>query len=156
MAGGDPEHLLPTLRSRVQRVRIAVPEATQALLWLNAQGVSQASRALAVTGGSPLAALALHEAGLGEAALEDLPRAVARSDAQTLLGKPLPMVIDLLQRETTTQWRTRRAPSRFSSTPRACPPEPHCPGSSTGSVNCCASRATTNTLGMRRCWWRRL
>lgn len=98
MAGGDPEHLLPTLRSRVQRVRVAVPEARQALAWMNAQGVSQASRALAVTGGSPLAALALHEAGLGEAALEELPRAVVRSDAQTLLGKPLPMVIDLLQR----------------------------------------------------------
>jgi DNA polymerase-3 subunit delta' len=60
--------------------------------------VSQASRALAVAGGSPLAALALHAAGLDERALDDLPRAVARSDAQALLGKPLPMVIDLLQR----------------------------------------------------------
>jgi len=98
MAGGDPEHLLPTLRSRVQRVRIAAPEAVQALAWLSAQGVAQAGRALAVAGGSPLAALTLHEAGLDETALDDLPRAVARSDAQALLGKPLPMVIDLLQR----------------------------------------------------------
>jgi DNA polymerase-3 subunit delta' len=98
MAGGDPEHLLPTLRSRVQRVRIAAPEAAQALAWLSTQGVAQAGRALAVAGGSPLAALALHEAGLDETALDDLPRAVARSDAQALLGKPLPMVIDLLQR----------------------------------------------------------
>jgi DNA polymerase-3 subunit delta' len=98
MAGGDPEHLLPTLRSRVQRVRIAAPEAPQALAWLNAQGISQASRALAVAGGSPLAALALHEAGLDEAVLDGLPRAVARGDAQALLGKPLPLVIDLLQR----------------------------------------------------------
>jgi DNA polymerase-3 subunit delta' len=98
MAGGDPEHLLPTLRSRVQRVRIAAPAAAQVLAWLNAQGVAQASRALAVAGDSPLAALALHEAGLDEQVLDDLPRAVARGDAQTLLGKPLPMVIDLLQR----------------------------------------------------------
>jgi len=98
MAGGDPEHLLPTLRSRVQRLRIAVPGPLQALSWLQAQGVSQADRALAVAGGSPLAALALHEEGLDEAALDGLPRDVARGDAQALLGKPLPMVIDLLQR----------------------------------------------------------
>jgi DNA polymerase-3 subunit delta' len=68
------------------------------LAWLSTQGVAHAGRALAVAGGSPLAALALHEAGLDESALDGLPRAVARSDAQTLLGKPLPMVIDLLQR----------------------------------------------------------
>jgi len=98
LAGGDPEHLLPTLRSRVQRVRIGSPEAPQALAWLSEQGVSQASRALAVAGGSPLAALALHEAGLDEQVLDGLPAAVARGDAQALLGKPLPMVIDLLQR----------------------------------------------------------
>lgn len=98
MAGGDPEHLLPTLRSRVQRLHIAGPGPAQALSWLQAQGVSQASRALAVAGGSPLAALAMHEEGLDEATLDDLPQAVARGDALTLLGKPLPMVIDLLQR----------------------------------------------------------
>ena len=98
LAGGDPEQLLPTLRSRVQRLPISAPEAAQALAWLNAQGVPQANRALAVAGGSPLAALALHEAGLDEQTLERLPAAVARGDAQTLLGKPLPMVIALLQR----------------------------------------------------------
>jgi len=98
LAGGDPQHLLPTVRSRVQRLRIAAPAAAQALSWLGTQGLPQAARALAVAGGSPLAALALHEAGLDERVLDDLPRAVARGDAQTLLGKPLPMVIDLLQR----------------------------------------------------------
>ena len=98
MAGGDPDHLLPTLRSRVQRVRIATPEASQALAWLDTQGVSQANRALSVAGGSPLAALALHELGFDEPALDGLALAVARGDAQALLGKPLPVVIDLLQR----------------------------------------------------------
>ena len=98
LAGGDPQHLLPTVRSRVQRLRIAAPAAAQALSWLGTQGLPQAARALAVAGGSPLAALALHEAGLDERVLDDLPRAVARGDAQALLGKPLPMVIDLLQR----------------------------------------------------------
>jgi len=98
LAGGDPEHLLPTLRSRLQRLRVDAPSVEQAAAWLQTQGVSQADRALAVAGGSPLAALALHEAGLDEHALEVLPRAVARGDAQVLLGKPLPTVIDLLQR----------------------------------------------------------
>ena len=98
LAGGDPQRLLPTLRSRVQRVRMAAPEPVQAVTWLQARGVPRTTRALAVRSGSPLAALALHEAGLDEDSLEDLPRAVARGDAQAVLGKPLPLVIDLLQR----------------------------------------------------------
>jgi DNA polymerase III subunit delta' len=98
MAGGDPDHLLPTLRSRVQRLRVATPGPTRALSWLKEQGVSQAGRALAVAAGSPLTALALHAEGLDERMLDDLPRAVARGDARALLGKPLPLVIDLLQR----------------------------------------------------------
>jgi DNA polymerase-3 subunit delta' len=98
MTASDPEHLLPTLRSRVQRVRVNVPPTAQALAWLAAQGSAEAVRALAVTGGSPLAALALHEAGLDDAALDALPRAVAGGDAQALLGKPVAMVLDLLQR----------------------------------------------------------
>ena len=98
LAGGDPQRLLPTLRSRVQRVRMANPTATQALDWLATQGVAHASRLLAVAGGSPLSALSLHEAGLDDATLDELPRAVARGDAHSLLGKPLPLVLDLLLR----------------------------------------------------------
>ena len=67
MAGSDPEHLLPTLRSRVQRLRLDAPPAAQALTWLAEEGASQAVRALTVAGGSPLAALALHEGGLEDA-----------------------------------------------------------------------------------------
>jgi DNA polymerase-3 subunit delta' len=98
MAGGDPEHLLPTLRSRVQRLPLRTPEPGRTLSWLQAQGVAKAVRALAVAGGSPLAALALHAAGLDERVLDDLPSAIARGDAQALLGQPLPLVIDLLQK----------------------------------------------------------
>jgi len=98
MAGGDPERLLPTLRSRMQRLRLPAPGREEALAWLEGQGASQAGRALAVAGGGPLAALALHEAGFDERSLDDLPRALARGDAQPLLGHPVPMVIDLLQR----------------------------------------------------------
>jgi len=98
MAGSDPELLLPTLRSRMQRLRLAPPSVALALQWLESQGAPQTRRALAVTGGSPLAALALHELGLDDAALEELPRWVAKGDSSVLLGKPLPSVIDLLLR----------------------------------------------------------
>ena len=35
----DPEHLLPTVRSRCQRLRIQLPPAEQARAWLQAQGL---------------------------------------------------------------------------------------------------------------------
>ena len=98
LAGGDPQRLLPTLRSRVQRVRMPTPDAAQSLTWLRGQGVAQADRMLAVSSGSPLSALSLHEAGFDDAALDELPHAVACGDAQPLLGKPVPLVVDLLQR----------------------------------------------------------
>jgi len=98
MAGGDPERLLPTIRSRVQGLAVQLPDATTALAWLKTHGVPGGERALAVAGGSPLAAQALVEAGISEDDLQALPRAVAQGDAQRLLGKPLPLVIDLLLR----------------------------------------------------------
>jgi DNA polymerase-3 subunit delta' len=98
MAGGDPERLLPTIRSRVQCLALQLPEAATALAWLKAQGVAGGERALAVAGGSPLAAQTLIDAGVSEDDLQTLPRAVASGDAQALLGKPLPLVIDLLLR----------------------------------------------------------
>jgi len=98
MAGSDPQRLLPTLRSRMQRLRVTAPDTAHALAWLNAHGAPLASRALAVSGGSPLAALTLHDSGLDDNVLDELPRAVAQGNAQPLLGKPVPLVIDLLQR----------------------------------------------------------
>lgn len=98
MGGSDPERLLPTLRSRVQRLALQPPDAPSALAWLKSQGVTAGELVLAVAGGSPLAALALLEAGLSEEDLHALPRAVSRGDAQHLVGKPLPLVIDLLLR----------------------------------------------------------
>jgi DNA polymerase-3 subunit delta' len=98
LAGGDPERLLPTIRSRVQRLALKSPDSATALAWLQAQGATAGAPTLAVAGGSPLAAQALLDAGFAERDLLSLPRAVARGDAQGLVGKPLPMVIDLLLR----------------------------------------------------------
>lgn len=98
MAGGDPERLLPTIRSRLQRLALRAPDRVQGLAWLESLGVRGGERALAVAGGSPLAAMAWLDAGFDAALLDALPRAVSRGDAQSLSGKPLPLVIDLLQR----------------------------------------------------------
>ncbi len=98
MAGGDPERLLPTIRSRVQRLALKAPDRPDALAWLKQQGVDGGARALAVAGGSPLAALDLFDAGVSEADLDALPRAAARGDVQPLIGKPVSVAIDLLLR----------------------------------------------------------
>ena len=98
MAGGDPERLLPTIRSRLQRLALKSPDSAIALAWLKSQGVDGGKTVLAVAGGSPVAARALIEAGLAETDLQALPRAVAHGDVSTLAGKPLPLVIDLLLR----------------------------------------------------------
>jgi DNA polymerase-3 subunit delta' len=64
-----PSGLLPTLRSRCQRIEVARPENSLALRWLTENlGSAPPPRLLAVAGGSPLKALALapHFAGLEE------------------------------------------------------------------------------------------
>lgn len=74
----DPERLLPTLRSRCQRLRLNGPPPTQALAWLSAQGVAEPAVLLAAAGGLPLTAHALAQAGLDAAAWARLPQQVAR------------------------------------------------------------------------------
>lgn len=52
-----PQRLLPTIRSRCQKVGIPLPNRTAALQWLHKQGVKEAEPCLAQGGGAPLAAL---------------------------------------------------------------------------------------------------
>jgi DNA polymerase-3 subunit delta' len=96
LSGSDPERLLPTLRSRVQRHRLLPPAPSEALEWLSAQEVPDAALLLAVAGGSPLDALALVQEGFDASLLRQLPRRVALGDASSLIGKPIPRVVDLL------------------------------------------------------------
>lgn len=58
-----PSALKPTLRSRCQRVRFAVPDAGVAQAWLDGQGVREPD-ALAMAQGAPLLALSLQGEGL--------------------------------------------------------------------------------------------
>ena len=96
LTSADPERLLPTVRSRCQRLPLGLPPIAQAESWLRAQGLDQPGPLLALAGGSPLEALAWASEGLSSAFLAELPRRVAAGDASPLLGRPIPRVVDLL------------------------------------------------------------
>jgi len=96
LTSADPERLLPTVRSRCQRLPLALPPLAQAEAWLQAQGLDQPGPLLALAGGSPLEALAWAHEGLSPALLAELPRRVAAGDATVLAGRPIPRVVDLL------------------------------------------------------------
>lgn len=92
----DPEHLLPTVRSRCQRLALGLPPIDQARAWLQAQGLEAPDALLALAGGSPLEALAWAQDGFAPAHLATLPRRVAAGDASPLQGRPVPRVVELL------------------------------------------------------------
>lgn len=113
----DEEALLPTLRSRCQRVRLALPPAPQALAWLAEQGVAQPEVLLAASGGQPLDAHAMAADGVDSAAWERLPAAVRRGAAAGLSDWPLPRLIDGMQKlcHDLMCVRAGAAPRHFSS-----------------------------------------
>jgi len=94
----DPELLLPTLRSRCQRLRIESPAPAEALSWLTSQGVGDPAVLLAAAGGRPLEALALAGEGLDARRWTGLPRAIARGDADVFSGLAVPRIVDTLQK----------------------------------------------------------
>jgi DNA polymerase-3 subunit delta' len=98
LACSDAEHLLPTVRSRCQRLALPPPEAAQAAAWLAGQGVPAPEPLLAATAGRPLDALALHRAGIDGAAWAALPRAVSQGQAGAFAGWPLARTLDALQK----------------------------------------------------------
>ena len=94
----DPQALLPTLRSRCQRIALALPLHTDALAWLRARGLADAEVLLAVAGSRPDGALALHAEGFDAERCARLPRAVAAGDASVFAGCGVARTVDLLQR----------------------------------------------------------
>ena len=98
LTAADPEGLLPTVRSRCQRLAIATPSAAEASAWLAGQGVAEAGVLLAAAGGQAQAALALHEEGVSGAAWLQVPDAVRRGDASLLSAWPVPRVVDALHK----------------------------------------------------------
>jgi len=98
LTASDPEALLPTVRSRCQRLPIAPPDPAQAIAWLESAGIAQAGPLLAAAGGLPHAALALHEEGIDAGAWVRVP-AWARSDqAAGLAGWPVARVVEALHK----------------------------------------------------------
>lgn len=93
----DAQHLLPTLRSRCQMVRLAPPPAEQALAWLAAQGIADAQALLQSCGGQPLAAASAAGRGLTGAAWAALPAQVARGQSALLGQLSVPDAIRALQ-----------------------------------------------------------
>ncbi len=98
LTSADPEHLLATVRSRCQRLRLELPAPDVALAWLRTQGVADPDALLQAAGGSPLEALVWARDGVSPALLAELPRRVARGDASSLAGQPIPRVVDWLLR----------------------------------------------------------
>ena len=94
----DPERLLPTVRSRCQRLVLPPPSSADAQAWLAGQGVDAPGALLAACAGRPLDALALHQAGVDASAWAALPQALARGQAAAWAGWPLPRAIDALQK----------------------------------------------------------
>jgi len=94
----DEARLLPTVRSRCQRIRMARPPAEQSTAWLAEQGVRDAQVLLAAAGGAPLAAREMAAAGIDAAAWLALPQAVARGQAAVLAGWPVPRAVAALQK----------------------------------------------------------
>ncbi|MFM2056692.1 MAG: hypothetical protein RLY71_1077 [Pseudomonadota bacterium] len=98
LACGAPQALLPTIRSRCQDVRLALPPPALAGAWLAEQGVQDAEALLQACGGQPLVALELARSGLDGAAWREFPQRVARGDAAALAAWPLPVLVEALQK----------------------------------------------------------
>jgi len=94
----DPEALLPTVRSRCQRLRLELPSAAQAMDWLAGRQVARPDVLLAAAGGQPLDAAAMAADGIDSDAWERLPGAVRRGQAAVLTDWPLVRLIDALQK----------------------------------------------------------
>lgn len=92
----DPELLLPTIRSRCQRLGLALPPREQALEWLKECGLAQPQVLLDAAGGRPLEAVALAGEGVDAAAWAALPQRLRQGDASAVASWGLPRLLETL------------------------------------------------------------
>ena len=99
----QPQRLLPTIRSRCNKIDMPFPERAQAERWLGEQGVAQAAERLAYVGGAPLLALRLEEGA--EKRLADLHKELARGArmdpfvaASLSVKEGIPYTVEALQK----------------------------------------------------------
>jgi DNA polymerase-3 subunit delta' len=96
VTAGDPARLLPTVRSRCQRVVVPRAGVSEAAGWLAAQGIGHPDVLLAACAGAPLEAAALARGGVDAAAWSALPAAVAAGRAEVFAGWAVTDVVDAL------------------------------------------------------------
>ena len=94
----EPAHLLPTVRSRCQVVRLRPPDIHQARAWLQQQGLAQAEVLLAACSNRPLDALALAAAGVDAQRWAAIPAAVLARQPAAFSGWSASRVLDALQK----------------------------------------------------------
>lgn len=99
----QPQRLLPTIRSRCNKIDMPFPARAEAAAWLATQGISNAAERLAYVGGAPLLALRLEEGA--EKRLADLHKELARgarmdpfSTASLCVKEGIPYTIEALQK----------------------------------------------------------
>jgi DNA polymerase-3 subunit delta' len=97
LTASDPQHLLSTVRSRCQIVRLLEPARAAAIAWLEGQGVADAGVLLDAAGGQPLTALHWSQAGVTAERWHALPLAIAQGRTEALQGWALPQAIGVLQ-----------------------------------------------------------
>lgn len=100
----QPQHLLPTIRSRCQQLAMPQPDVAASAAWLRQQGINDPEECLAAAGYAPLSALQLAKGGDAQS-LEQFIRQVAdpkRLDplqlAEALQQSSLPVVVNWLQK----------------------------------------------------------
>lgn len=111
LSADDPQALLPTLRSRCQRVALTLPTHAEALQWLSGQiiegqggkagsplGEKEALTLLQAAGGRPQEARALAQDGVSAALWPQLPSMVRQGRTEALAGLPVPRIVDTLQK----------------------------------------------------------
>jgi DNA polymerase III subunit delta' len=99
IATAEPARLLATIRSRCQHWTLPTPDRAQALAWLEAQGVASAGILLDAASNRPLAALAMHRAGITAQSWSSLPQRLVRGDgASGLNGLGVAAALDALSK----------------------------------------------------------
>jgi len=98
LACGAPDALLPTIRSRCERLPLQPPPADIAAAWLTDHGVREPAVLLSASGGEPLTALEWHHEGVDARLWERLPPLVARGESAPFNGWPPARVVAALQK----------------------------------------------------------
>jgi DNA polymerase-3 subunit delta' len=98
LACGAPDALLPTIRSRCERLPLKAPSTEVGTAWLVERGVRDAAVLLAACGGEPLTALEWQQEGVDARVWERLPALIVRGESSAFAGWAPARVVAALQK----------------------------------------------------------